>query len=90
LDEYEHSQEIPEEIARFVAMLEQYGIDPDGYVSAPDPGCIGGTRTEVSFFNTSDLEPHVIARMELDDCGATEGFDAEATAMISEWRAGEG
>jgi hypothetical protein len=85
-DDREYSQDIPEEVARFVALLEEYDIDPDGYVSMADPGCTGGVSTVVSLFNTSDLAPHVIARMEFEDCGRTGNFDHDATTLVSEWR----
>jgi hypothetical protein len=85
-DDREYSQDIPEEIARFVALLEEYDIDPDGYVSLADPGCTGGVSMVVSLFNTSDLAPHVIARMEFEDCGRTGNFDHDATTLVSEWR----
>ena len=86
LDEYEHSQDDPEQIARFVALLDDHDIDPDGYVSLSDPTCPGGTSTVVSLFDTSETEPHVIARMEFDDCGPSSGFGDQASELIAEWR----
>ena len=81
-----YTQGEPAEVAKFVALLAKYDIDPDGYVTETDPGCTGGVLSNVSLVNTSDIEPHIVARLELDDCGKTDGFDAEATALISEWR----
>jgi hypothetical protein len=80
-----HRQDDPAEIARFVALLERYDIDPDGYVSSDDEGCIGGVWSAVSLFDLEEPEAHVVARMEIDTCGDDDGFDAEATALVTEW-----
>ena len=43
----DYMQGNPVEVARFVALLDRYGIEPFGYRSTADPGCAGGTATAV-------------------------------------------
>jgi hypothetical protein len=85
----EHMQDKQVEIARFVALLRKYDVDPDGYVSVVDPECTGTVDTTVALFGTEDIDAHVVARMELSACGASVGFDAEATELLSEWHRAE-
>lgn len=85
-DDSVHTQADPGEIAKFVALLDQYDIDPDGYVSTSEAGCAGGVRTVVSLFDTSSPKENLAARMEIDGCGKSSGFDAEATTLLSGWR----
>ena len=75
----------PDEVARFVALLDRYDIDPSGYRSTADPGCAGGTATAVGLYDVDPLESHVIARLEITDCGGSDGFDAAATELFTEW-----
>jgi hypothetical protein len=85
-DDGEQYQNDPAEIARLVALLGRYDIEPDGYVSPETPGCTGGIQSTVRLWDTDDLNPRPVAFLRLATCGATDGFDAEATALLSGWR----
>ncbi len=84
-DVRDYMQGDPAEVARFVALLDRYGIDPFGYRSSADTGCAGGTATAVGLYGTDPVESHVVARLEITDCGSSEGFDVAATRLFTEW-----
>lgn len=79
----QHRQDDPEQIAEFVALLREHGIDTSSYQTPPEDTCPAGDafRVEGTYGDTG-----YGFGMDVRDCGdADDSFEAEATDLLAGW-----
>jgi hypothetical protein len=83
-DTAEYVQNDPDEVARFIELLDEYDIDPATYRTPDTDGCAGGVTTNVmAGYSGTDLA----TQFSIDGCAADDDtFERDATALFSEWR----
>lgn len=82
-DDGEYRQDDLTEIARFVDVLEEYGVQVSGYDDPAEDPCDGGRSAEVTIeYAQTDL----VADILIDGCTVDDGFTAAALDLLTEWR----
>jgi hypothetical protein len=81
-DDSDYTQDDPAEIARFVELLREHGVDPTSWRHAETDGCTGNRVTTLTIrYADSDLA----TPFSVDSC-VPDAFDQEADELFSEWR----
>lgn len=82
-DDGVYRQDDPAEIARFVEVLEEYGVQASAYDDPAEDPCAGGLSAEATIeYLGSDL----VAEIRIDGCTVDDGFTAAALDLLTEWR----
>lgn len=87
-DDSEFTQHEPAEVTRFMALLDEYGVEPGVTDITPDEQCDGGLSTSVAITYSDGTTTDMI----IESCGESDysDFTREASDLFSEWRAAAG
>ncbi len=80
-DDSEYTQDDPDAIAEFRALLREHDVDPATW-AAPDSGCPGSRTTQVTVrYRDSDLA----TQLSVDTC-SDDPFELAADELFASWR----
>jgi hypothetical protein len=81
-DDTEYRQEDRDQVGRFAALLDRYGITASEYDPPTEP-CEGGLSADVTLeYAATDL----VAALVVDGCTVDDGFSADALELLEAWR----
>lgn len=83
-DDSEYTQDDPTEVARFVSLLDEFGVVPGVTVTADQDECAGGLSSTVRV----DYSGGESADMFIASCGKPDydRFNQQANELFTEWR----
>jgi len=82
-DDHPYRQSDDAEVARFIALLDEFGVTASEYDDPADEPCEGGLSAEATIEYTDAPD---VAEITIDGCTADDGFAAAALDLLTEWR----